>query len=227
MAVLLTLNIRDVTQLPEERPAPDPDASPERTFAIAHGAVGFSLDFDGRKASVPDQEIRALLSRVGEGTSVEWRHSRDPEIQTTFRPLNRILQCLNSTPAYQLFLAGFHIGDSIGLFDLGQVQEPAISDSFRYLVGNLPWAGGKKGRLFFLPDDYIAPDVERELVANSKLVSADFFIGQDDPTSHVARKLFVPYATPIGFNTRVQKETEEAWRRISDLVRRQGGGQVL
>jgi hypothetical protein len=227
MAIRLTLNIGDVTQLPEAQSAPDPDESPERTFAITHDEIGFILEFDHQRASVPCKEIGALISRIGVGAYVEWRHSRDPEIQTTFRPLNRILQCVNSTPAYQLFLAGFHIGDRIGLFNLGQVQEPAITDRFRYLVDNLPWSRGKRGRLFFLPDDCVTPNVERELVANSKLISAELFLGHGNPHSHVTRKLCIPYATPIGFSTRVQKDTELSWQRIADLVRRQGGGPVL
>ena len=226
MAIRLELRARDVTQLPESRPAPDPRASPERAFTIAHGTGGYSLEYDGRRAIVPNEEIRNLLTRISAGTSVEWRHSSDPEIQTTFRPLNRILQCLNSTPAYQLFLAGFHIADAIGMFDLGQVEETAIADSFRYLVGNLPWPNGKKGRLFFIPDGYVTAEIELELLANTKIVGADMYLATDDRTSPVDHKVFVPYATPIGFNTRVAPETEEAWRRISDLVRRQGGGTV-
>lgn len=39
-----------------------------------------------------------------------------------------------------------------------------------------------------------------------------------EPMRHIGHKLFVPYATPIGFNTQVQPKTEEAWRRISDLI---------
>jgi len=225
MAIRLELHARDVTLLPDTRPAPDPDAAPERDFVISHDGRGYTLEYDGRRANVPDNEIRQLLARVIAGTSVEWRHSSDPEIRTTFRPLNRILQCINSTPSYQLFLAGFHVGDSIGLFDLTEVQPPAVADSFRYLVGNLPWTEGKKGRLFFIPDGYVTTDeVRGELMANGKIFVIDLRVGDEDPTSHVENKLVVPYATPIGFNTRLSANTEESWRRISDLMRRQGGG---
>lgn len=225
MAIRLDLYARDVTLLPESRPAPAPDAAPERKFVISHGNAGYQLEFDGRRATVPDAAIRDLLRQVIETTSVDWRHSSDPSIQATFRPLQRIVQCINSTPSYHLFLAGFHVGDSIGMFDLAQLATPAIADSFRYLVGNLRWPRGKKGRLFCIPEGYVNSDAARmELMANGKLFAADLFIGDDEPTSHVANKLLVPYATPIGFNTRVATETEETWRRISDLMRRQGGG---
>ena len=227
IAILFELYARDVTLLLAARPTPAPDAAPERAFLISHGADGYTLDFDGRRASVPNDAMQDLLVKVAEGAPAEWRYSSDPAIQTTFRPLNRILQCINSTPSYQLFLAGFHIGDAIGLFDLGRVCEPAIADSFRHLVGSLPWPHGRKGRLFFIPEGYVTtPEVELELMANGKVVSADLFTGEGEPTSHVEHKLFVPYATPIGFNTRVAPETVEAWIRISDLVRRQWGGPV-
>ncbi|MGA2443673.1 MAG: hypothetical protein ACLQNE_39120 [Thermoguttaceae bacterium] len=223
MAIRLDLHTRDVTLLPEARPAPDPAAAPERDFTVAHDDHGYALQFDGRRVTVPDDAIQDLLTRVIEGTTVEWRYSRDSANQATFRPLNRILQRLNSTPSFQLFLAGFHIGDSIGMFDYGQIGEPAVADSFRYLVGNLPWAGGKRGRLFFIPDGYANAVVELELMANGKVVAADLYTGDAEPTDHIEHKLFVPYATPIGFNTQVRPETEQAWRQISDLIRRQGG----
>ena len=203
MAILFELHARDVTLLPAARPAPAPDAAPERAFLISHGADGYTLDFDGRRASVPNDAMQDLLVKVAEGAPAEWRYSSDPAIQTTFRPLNRILQCFNSTPSYQLFLAGFHIGDAIGLFDLGQVCEPAIADSFRHLVGSLPWPHGRKGRLFFIPEGYVTtPEVELELMANGKVVSADLFTGEGEPTSHVEHKLFVPYAQPQLASTR-------------------------
>jgi hypothetical protein len=226
MAIRLDLRARDVTQLPDERPAPDSAAAPERAFAIGHGPAGYRLEYDGNTATVPAEEMQNLLDRVGKGTSVEWRHSSDRAMQTTFRPLSRILQCINSTPSYQLFLAGFHVGDAIGLFDLKRLQEPAVADSFRYLVGTLHWSHGRRGRLFFIPDGYVTSGVEQELIGNSKVVAADLFTGDVAPTSHVEHKLFVPYATPLGFNTRVSEETEVAWRQIGDLIRRQGGGPV-
>ena len=120
---------------------------------------------------VPDDAVSNLLTAVSQGTSVEWSHSTDPEIQTTFRPLKRILQRSNSTPSYQLFLAGFHIGDAIGLFQFDMLEETAICDSFRYLVGTLAWQHGKRGRLFFIPDGYADADVEQELLANNKLMA--------------------------------------------------------
>lgn len=224
MTIRLQLRARDVTQIPESRPAPDPNESPERAFAIVNDSGGYRLEYDGRRATVPNKEIRNLLIRVSEGTSIEWRSSSDPEIQTTFRPLNRILQCLNSTPAYQLFLAGFHIADAIGMFDLEQVQESSIADSFNYLVGNLMWTNERKGRLFFLPEGYVTPEVEMELLANTKIVGVDLIRIVDDQTSHVGHKLYVPYATPIGFSTRVSQDTQETWRKINNLMSRQAGG---
>lgn len=226
MAFKLQLRARDVTLLPDGRPTSDPRVVPERAFTVAHNAGGYHLEFDGQAVTVPDDAMHDLLVRVVAGTPTEWQHSSESAIQQTFRPLNRILQRLTSTPAYQLFRAGFDIGAAIGMFDLGQVREPAVADSFRYLVGMVRGGFGRRGRLFFVPDGYVSEGVEFELLANGKLDSADLFIDERDAHSHVARKLFVPYATPIGFNTRVSPDTEQVWRRISDLVRRQGGGPV-
>jgi hypothetical protein len=80
------------------------------------------------------------------------------------------------------------------------------------------------GRLFFIPEGYVTGRVEVELMANGKLLAVDLFTGDMGHQSHIDRRLFVPYATPIGFNTKVLPETEDAWQRISDLVRRYGGG---
>jgi hypothetical protein len=140
--------------------------------------------------------------------------------------LNRILQVINSTPAYQLFLAGFQIADTVGFFNLDTVHQDAIVDSFHYLVGNLVWTFGKKGRLFFLPDGYLTDGVTRtELLANSKLFSVDLFSIADGQASHLENKLCVPYATPIGFNTAIQPATEATWRRINHLISQQRGEQ--
>ena len=144
MGFRLEVTARDVTLLPETRPAPSPEAAPVRCFHIEHGGNGYQLSFDGRRALVPDDAVYDLLTKVAEGSRVEWQHSSDESIRSTFRPLHRILQGLNSTPSYQLFLSGFHIGDAIGMFDLAQVEEQSISDSFRYLVGPLLASRGKK-----------------------------------------------------------------------------------
>lgn len=224
MSLKLELNAMDVTQLPDSRGDAEPDDVPLHKFEIAHDGNGYRLEFDGNAATVPANDICDLLQQVATTTSTDWKHSSDPEIQATFRPLNRILQRINSTPTYQLFLSGFHIGDTIGLFDLEALGQEAIADSFRYLVGNLPWHGGKKGRLFILPEGYVAStEIRRELMANGKIFCADFWVGVDDRQSHIESKDVVPYATPIGFNTRVSNQTKEAWRRICDLVRRNSG----
>jgi hypothetical protein len=225
MAIRLELRARDVSQLPELRPAPDPKASPERVFTIAHVVGSYKLEYDGRHANVPDPEIKNLLMRLNEGTSVEWRQSSDSEIQATFRPLNRVLQCLNSTPAYQLFLAGFHIADTIGMFEIEQIQESAIVDRFKKLSGNLPWLSGKRGRLFFIPDEYNAA-IELELLANNKIIVSELYVATEERIIPEGRKLVVPYATPIGFNTQVSPETKVAWRGITSLVTQDGGGPI-
>ncbi|WP_197998424.1 hypothetical protein [Gimesia maris] len=82
------------------------------------------------------------MGGIVEHSSYEWQHSRNPDIQATFRPLSRIVNLINSTPSYQIFLAGFQIAESIGFFDLNQIAEPAMEDSYRYLVGNLSWTSG-------------------------------------------------------------------------------------
>jgi hypothetical protein len=226
MAVRICLRARDVTLLPETQPAPLPEAVPRREFAleVVGGEEGYRLEFDGRHATVSSDAMPKVFARVIDGTPVEWRDSSKPEIQAVFGPLNRIVQCLNTTPSYQLFLAGFHIGETIGMLPPSGVDAHAMVASFRYLVGPVVWSYGKKGRLFFLPEGAVTPEVGAELVANGKLLSVTITADGVEPAPQTDEKLFTPYATPIGFNTRVSAETEKAWRRIGELIRRLGGG---
>jgi len=111
------------------------------------------------------------------------------------------------------------------MLSLDVVAPETVPDSFQYLVGNLPWPRGKQGRLFILREGTVAdPVVRNELIANGKLFESQLFCGDEGRMQHTAEKLIVPYATPIGFNTRVNPQTEEAWRRICDFVRQHGGG---
>ena len=224
MIFSLTLRIGDVTRLASPRPALHSKDSPMRVFTVARTDSDFKFDFDGQSVTVPFQEIPKLLVRIDDGTLIDWQNSRDPEIQTIFRPFNRVLQRLDSTPAYQLFLAGFHICESIGLFDFSYIPEAAIEDSFRYLVGYLTWPNGRNGKLFFLPDDIVDQSIENELIANSKIGSVELIGILGDAHSILGRKLYVPYANPIGFNTKVDRETEVKWQRINELMHRQSGG---
>ncbi len=61
-------------------------------------------------------------------------------------------------------------------------------------------------------------------MANGKLFSSFLAHGEDSNESLEAEKLYVPYATPIGFNTRVERETTETWREISNLIQRHREG---
>lgn len=227
MSMQLQLHARDVTLLPEQRPADvDPSEVPEHRFQIQHEeTTGYALAFDEHRANIPDDHMSQLFLAVCNTSRVDWEHSRNIDIQSTFRPLNRVIQCLTTTPSYQLFLAGFHIADAIGLLALDVVDGVTVPDSFRYLVGNLPWIRGKKGRLFVLPHGVVAdPMVRLQLIANGKLFEANFFVGDSHGTHHIDEKLIVPYATPIGFNTRVDARTEQVWREIARLVQHEGGG---
>jgi hypothetical protein len=222
MSIRLDLRAHDVTLLPNPGPSQDPALAPERTFLLTFDTHGYALEFDHRKVGVPAAEMNRLLSMVLSHMPLEWR-SADPDVRDTFRPMMRIIQRVNSTPSSHLFLAGFHIGDAIGLFDTTQVADSAIADSFRYLVGTLSWARGKKGELFFLPSDFVENvQTQQELLANGKLFRAALWHGENGSEHHIDDKLFVPYETPIGFNTRIQPDTAETWRRISRLTRRQG-----
>lgn len=227
MSMQLELNSRDVTMVAGHRPSDvDPEDVPAHQFQIKHADnLGYVLEFDGQRANVPDDHMGQLFDGVCTATRTDWEYSKDIEIQTAFRPLNRIIQRITSTPSYQLFLAGFHIADAIGMLNLEVVDPETIPDSFRYLVGNLPWLRGKKGRLFVLPEGAVLdPEVRSQLIANGKLFQANFFLGDATGLHHVDEKLVVPYATPIGFNTRVNARTHDAWRDIARLVQREGGG---
>ena len=189
MSMQLQLNARDVTLLPERRPADiATEDVPEHRFQIQHDETsGYALEFDNHRVIVPDDHMTQLFLGVSNASRLLefWEHSRDNIIQSTFRPLNRIIQCLKTTPSYQLFLAGFHIADAIGMLSLDVVDHATVPESFRYLVGNLPWLRGKKGRLFVLPRGAVTdPMVRSQLIANGKLFEATFFVGDAGDTPH-------------------------------------------
>jgi hypothetical protein len=215
MKMQLKLNARDVTL----------NSVPELRFEIQHGEGGYVLEFGGNRVTVPNKEMDRLFRTISDTTHVDWQYSKDADIQRTFRPLNRVIQCITTTPSYQLFLAGLHIADVIGMLNLDLVDRETVPDSFLYLVGNLPWRRGKQGRLFILRQGEIPDqDVRDELIANGKLFGAQFFVGDAEGMQHVSEKLIVPYATPIGFKTPVGPQTEQTWRRISEFVSQHGGG---
>jgi hypothetical protein len=221
----LLLHASDVTLLQDSRPSPNPLDVPSHSFEILHDQRGYTLTFDSHCVAVQDAEMSRLFRSISDTTHVDWEHSKDVEIQNTFGPLNRVIKCLTTTPSYQLFLAGFHIADAIGMLDLALVDHDTVSDSFRYLVGNLPWLRGKKGRLFILREGDVSDQIVRqELIANGKLFAVQYWDGDLDRTSLVDEKLAVPYATPIGFNTHVGSQTEQKWRDIVAFVRQHGGG---
>ena len=217
MPLKLEMETGDVTLIGKGKPAAS--TVPVRKFAIEYDLdLCYTLSFDGRHVRVQQNDVTDLFAQVAQHSTVEWKYSKEPEIRSAFDPLNRILQVINSTPAYQLFLAGFQIADTVGVFNLDTVHQVAIVESFHNLVGSLVWSFGKKGSLFFLPEGYVTPEVIPELIANNKLLSINLFSLADEKDSLLENKLCVPYATPIGFNTAVQPETEATWRRINDLV---------
>lgn len=217
MSLRLELVTGDVTKLPEGG-GHSLEEVQQRDFRIDYrGDQGFELEFDKAKALVGLSHIQDLFKIVSFHVLTEWQYSKDRQIRSAFGPLNRILSVINSTPSYQLFLAGFQVADKIGFLEQEAFEEMAMLTSFSGLLGTVRWKEGKKGRLFFIPEGYVSEHhVRNELVGNGKL----FWITLWSGGSMVEEKLAVPYATPIGFNTPVSADTEDAWRRVTQLVDR-------
>lgn len=191
------------------------DEVQRRRFQVGRSNQGFELEFDNAKCLVSLSHIDDVFRIVSHHVLPEWQYSKDKEIQSVFRPLNRILTVINSTPSYQLFLAGFQIADEIDLLRQGEIDESAVIAAFHRLNMAVRWKEGKKGSLFFIPDGYVSNSVVlQELISNGKL----FWVILRSEVSILEEKLAVPYATPIGFNTLVSEDTEATWRRISQLV---------
>ena len=215
MPLRLELKTGDVTLAGEQD---DSNGSvPRRVFRIENDPTkGFTLRFDGHQVLVQREHIRNLITKVTEHALCEWQSSRQTEIRSTFAPLNRIVNAINTTPSYHLFLAGFQIAEAIGFFEFDDIAEADIKEAFLGLVGNLIWSGGKKGRLFFLPAGPVSDNsVREELNDNGKI----FLVYFSSDTASIEEKLCVPYATPIGFATKVSPDTEEEWRRITKMQR--------
>ena len=225
MGIRLNLYASDITKLPEPRPAPHDSLTPQLEFSIQIDQAGIELSYNSSKARVSYEDFLDLAKQISVTTRIDWEYSKDSKVESTFRPLNRIIKCIDSTPSYQLFLAGFHIAETIGLLSLRDVSIESIPDSFRYLVGNVPWPAGKKGSLFFLREGEVQDqEIQKELFTNGKIFSCQLVCGDDSHSSIHELKLFVPYATPIGFGTKVGENTKVEWRRIVDFVRKHGGG---
>lgn len=135
------------------------------------------------------------------------RHSPD-SLKPPLSLIPSVIQEIKSTPTYQLFLAGVDVAERIDLVS----ESPPESVKRRFLLLDkwLPSATGAGG-LFFLPADVAAgypPHLVQELILNNKLCLAAFAD---------TRRLYVPYATPIGFITRVSREAEGLWDEIRAL----------
>lgn len=226
MKIELKLHANDVTKLPDPRPASVDTALHSIDFSVHLGQNVCKLVYNGNAASVTYEQLLDLASKVATTSRVDWEYPRDSDIETTFRPIERITKCIDSTPSYQLFLAGFHIAEVIGMLSLTDIRLESVPNSFRYnLLGNIPWPNGKNGRLFFLRDGEVSnSDVQHQLLANGKLFLASMFVDDGAGPQHLEEKLFVPYANPIGFNTEVADATKDAWKRICKFVRLNGGG---
>src|SRR5438128_2168394 len=77
-------------------------------------AVKVRLSFDGQEAHVQIADWPLLLDQVRERSLSRWKYARvnppmgEPAMQALLTPVS-------NTPAYQLFLAGFDIAETIGL----------------------------------------------------------------------------------------------------------------
>lgn len=170
-------------------------------------AIQFTLDDATGEIQFTDWPL--LLEQVQDQELVK-RHTPDL-LEPPLRLLVNVTSRINSTPVFQLFLAGIDIAERMGL--VGNSSFDLIRRRFTVLRHSMPSVTGAGG-LFFVPDDLLNghdPAVS-ELVKNNKLCSATII------DAETIRRFYIPYATPIGFVAGpVSNEAERLWDAVRNL----------
>ena len=214
----VTLNCRPERKASIFRP-------PQRVYSIVREREMFTLGFDGAKIRIPPAAIAEILVGLRTGSRLDWLQSVCCSQQHLRNPLRKVVELVNSTPAFQLFVAGFHIGETIGMFDDDSIADADVSAAYRGLVGNLEWTAGQRGRLYFPPG---GPEVdapaERELAEAGRLFLAElrYSTGEAGPKT-VDRKWFVPYVPALDWVRQVSPEAQILWNRIRSMNRTRRG----
>jgi hypothetical protein len=170
------------------------------------------MTFHEATAVVNSREWLSLLRQVKTRSLSKWKFTKmeDPMGKGDFQ---RLLAEVNTTPAYQLFLAGFDIAVVVGL-----VSEPddqvVLSRCISISGGNMPHAIGPR-KLFVISDRVLQEggDAINALVLAKKLCRLTATIGQFEPVI----KYYIPYIPQSGVQANLSPEANALWDRIRDF----------
>jgi hypothetical protein len=172
--------------------------------------TGISLAFDGEQAHIDREDWPALLGQVKTRSLSRWKHTPmegpmgEPDMQA-------LLSVVSNTPAYQLFLAGFDVAEAVGL--VSALPERVVLRRTMGLSGRLPSITGSGG-VFFLPEGLVDDPADAAaldlLILNNKLCHLHVEAGE------AVDRHYIPYATPLGFTTKVTPEAERLWAKVRD-----------
>lgn len=167
-----------------------------------------------RIARIPIDEWPALLQQITVGELVKRRFPGakiDPPLGNP--DVLSVVKQIDSTPSYQLLLAGFDIAERI---ELASGSSPEmVQRRFEIIHGWMPSFTGRGG-LFFVPHHVTknrAAAID-QLLVNNKLCSANLTLNCGRPMT----RYYVPYATPMGFVvSKVDADASALWDQVRSL----------
>jgi hypothetical protein len=173
---------------------------------VGRPPVAVTLSLVGASGTVNFADWPRLVEQVKAAELVK-RH-RPESLEPPLREIANVIQQISSTPTYQLFLAAIDIAERIDLVS----ESPPVTVKRRFMqldkwTPSITGAGG----LFFVPHGIVSPSKQQalqELLINNKLC----LVALDD-----MKRYYVPYATPIGFIVRVDRDAEHLWDEVRTL----------
>jgi hypothetical protein len=168
------------------------------------------LAFDGREACIQASQWPSLLEQVKLRSLSRWKHPRMP-LPMGQAEMQELLSAVDNTPAYQLFLAGFDLAETLAL--VSELPERVVLRRAIVLEERVPSTIGPGG-LFVVPVSLLEETVEaesiNELVRNNKLCRLHVEAGE------TVEKYYIPYATPVGFPASASIRAKQLWERLRD-----------
>jgi hypothetical protein len=148
----------------------------------------------------------ALVEKVQQNELVKRRFSEG--LPFPLSAISAVVNQIQSTPTFQLFLAGVDIAERIDLASESSLEN--VKRRFLLIDKWMPSITGAGG-LFFVPADMASqfqPRAVLELLQNNKL---------GEVVLENVKRYYIPYATPIGFLSKSSPKSEELWDEIRNL----------
>ena len=167
------------------------------------------LTFDNENATVAKDQWHSLIPQVKTRSLKKWKYSQMDEPMGA-PDFQQLLVNVDTTPAYQMLLAGFDIAEAVKL--VSSIQDQVSLNRCISLAGLIPSAVGP-GRLFFIPDSLLihaeTNNIEA-LVRSNKLCKLSVKMTDYDPVI----RHYIPYAIPIEFLGETSRKSRELWESI-------------